>query len=264
MFFLSAKLLWAVSAPITLLLALMGLGTILLWGRAARLGRALVGTGFGLLCLVGIMPVGGMLLRPLEDRFPPFPETAPAPDGIIVLGGSTDQELAMARGRVTIADAGDRMTEGVVLALRYPKARLVFSGGSAALRGSIDTEAADTRRLWTAMGIPDDRIVLEDRSRDTDENVRFSKRIVAPQPGQRWVLVTSAYHMPRAVALFRANDWPVIPDPVDYRTLGTIADARPSLAIVGNWNRLTLGVHEWIGLIAYRLGGRTKTVLPDP
>ena len=209
MFFLISKLFWMAATPTTALLGLTIVGAVLLGARGWRAGRACVITGVGGLLLAGPLPLGAVLLQPIENRFPTLPEDVPAPAGIIVLGGSTDQTLTLARGRVTIRDAAERLTEAVVLSRRYPDARLVFTGGSAALAGIADTEAADARRLWVAMGVPDARITTEDRSRNTDENVRFAKVVVQPQPGQRWVLVTSAFHMPRAVALFRANDWPV-------------------------------------------------------
>jgi uncharacterized SAM-binding protein YcdF (DUF218 family) len=266
-FFPLSKILWMLTAPATLLvLAVLcgaGLGG-LRSPRLARRGRRLATGGALALLACGMLPFGTALLRPLEDRFPVPPATTPAPTGIIVLGGSTDQDIAAARGRVTIANAGDRMTEAVVLARRYPEARLVFTGGSSALTGATLTEAADARKLWTQLGVPTERITTEDRSRNTDENVRFSRALVDPKPGETWMLVTSAYHMPRAVALFRANGWPVIPDPVDYRTLGTAADFRPTADLSDGLARLDMAVHEWIGLIAYRVTGKTRTLLPEP
>ncbi len=264
MFFVISKLAWAALAPVSLMLGMAAIGAALLVAGLWRTGRALTVIGVGALVVTGVLPIGSLLLQPIEDRFPPLPDATPAPTGIVVLGGSTDQALTLARGRVTIREAGERLTEAVVLARRFPQARLVFSGGSAALAGSADTEAADARRLWTAMGVPDARITTEDRSRNTDENVRFTEAIVQPQPGELWILVTSAFHMPRAMALFRANDWPVIPDPVDYRTRGTAADWNPGLRAVENWERLDLALREWTGLVVYRLTGRTRTILPAP
>lgn len=246
------------------MLGTMTVGAMLLAAGRFRAGRVLTLLGAAGLLAGGVLPTGALLLRPIEDRFPrPDADLAP-PTGIIVLGGSTDERLALARGRVTIVDAADRLTEALVLARRFPQARLVFTGGSGVLGGTVLSEAADVHRLWLDMGIPDSRITVEDRSRNTDENVRFTQAIVRPEPGQRWVLVTSAFHMARSVALFRANGWPVIPDPVDYRTRGDATDWRPSLSIVGNLQRLDLAAREWTGLLVYRLTGRTRTLLPAP
>ena len=142
MFFLLSKTLWMLTAPVTLLMLLVLCGALMgCFGRggAARAGRGLTLAGVVALLLCGTLPLGTLLLRPLEDRFSRLPDTPP-PDGIIVLGGSTDQAIAATRGRVTIVDAADRMTEAVVLARRYPAARLVFTGGSNALAGSDLTE----------------------------------------------------------------------------------------------------------------------------
>ncbi|WP_131116201.1 YdcF family protein [Lichenihabitans psoromatis] len=266
MFFLVSKLLWVIAAPVTLMV-LVALGGALLSfspGRFARVGRRVALAGTVLLLAGGVLPVGTLLLRPLEDRFPQPPADLPAPTGIIVLGGSIDQTIAASRGRITISDAADRMTEAVILGRRYPDARLVFTGGANALAGSALTEAADARRLWIEMGIAPERITTEDRSRNTDENARFTKAILQPQPGERWLLVTSAYHMPRAIGLFRANGFPVIPYPVDYRTLGTDADIRLHTDIANGLVLLNTAAHEWMGLLAYAIAGKTETVLPRP
>lgn len=263
-FFLISKLFWLVAAPSTVLLCFVTIGAVLLAAGRTRAGRVFALLGAAGLLVGGVLPSGALLLRPIEDRFPrPGVDLAP-PTGVIVLGGSTDERLALARGRVTIVDAADRLTEAVILARRFPEARLVFTGGSGVLGGTELSEAADVHRLWLDMGIPDSRITVEDRSRNTDENVRFTQTIVGPEPGQRWLLVTSAFHMARAVALFRANGWPVIPDPVDYRTRGDAADWRPSLNVVGNLQRLDLAVREWVGLVVYRMTGRTRALLPAP
>jgi uncharacterized SAM-binding protein YcdF (DUF218 family) len=264
MFFLASKLLWMATAPVTLMLALELVGVVLLWRGRVRAGRRFVLVGAGAMVICGVLPLGTLMLRPLENRFPPLSPTLPPPTGIIVLGGSSDQALSAARGRVTIVEAADRLTEAVILARRFPAARIVFTGGSNALSGITVTEAADARHLWVAMGVADDRITTEDRSRNTDENVRFSKRLVEPEPGETWVLVTSAYHMPRAVGLFRANDWPVIPDPVDYRTFGTPADWRLNTDPTAGLARFSMALREWIGLVAYALSGRTQAILPQP
>lgn len=264
MFFVASKLFWMVAAPVTMLFGLAGVSVLLLLAGWWRAGRALAVASVATLAVLGVVPVGSLLLHPLENRFPPLSADQPAPTGFVVLGGSTDQELAEARGRVTIAGAGDRMTEAVVLARRYPHARIVFAGGSAAIAGSTGSEADDALRLWTDMGIERSRIVTEGRSRNTDENVRFAKPLVDPKPGETWLLVTSAAHMPRAVALFRANEWPVLPDPVDYQTRGTLRDLMPNFGLVQNWFYFDAAAREWIGLLVYRVTGRTRTILPAP
>lgn len=267
MFFLLSKLIWIVTAPVTLMLVLVLAGGIAAGSRVsrrARAGRRAAALGAVLLVSCGSLPVGPLLLRPLEDRFPPAPADLPPPTGFVVLGGSTDEAITLARKRVTVTTSADRVTEAVALAHRYPQARLVFSGGSGALRPTGSTEADDTRRLWISMGIAPERITIENRSRNTDENARFTRALVQPRPDDTWVLVTSAFHMPRSVGLFRANGFPVVPDPVDYRTTGTTADWQPGTDLSTGLQRLDFAVHEWLGLAVYRVAGKTDALFPGP
>ena len=204
------------------------------------------------------------MLRPLENRFPQPSLDIAAPDGIVVLGGAIQQVIGATRGQVTMWDAAARITAGAVLARRFPAARLVYTGGSNALVSEIGSEAEDAKRLWTDLGIDPARIRIEDRSRNTAENARFTHDLLQPRPGQRWLLVTSAYHMPRSVGLFRAAGFEVLPYPVDYRSTGTWRDLLPTVEIGSGLTRLDVAVREWIGLVAYGLSGRTADLFPAP
>ena len=164
--------------------------------------------------------LGALMLHPLEDRFSP---PSPPPDhvaGIIVLGGGMQGAINLARGGYELNGAGNRIVEAAVLARRYPQARIVISGGYGDLLFAGEGDAASAPRLLTALGVASDRLMLEDKSRNTYENAVFTSRMVKPAAGQTWLLVTSAFHMPRAYALFRKAGLAVVPWPVDYRTLG--------------------------------------------
>jgi uncharacterized SAM-binding protein YcdF (DUF218 family) len=187
----------------------------------------------------------------------------PPPDGILVLGGALDEDIGAARGAPTINDAGARLTSGAELAHRYPQARLVFTGGSAAIRNGLD-EARGVRALWLGLGISPERMIFEDRSRNTFENASMTKALVTPHPGERWLLVTSAAHMPRSVGIFRKAGWPVIAYPVDYRTFGDGRDLRPTTASLDSFRRLDVAVHEWFGLLVYRATRKTDALFPAP
>ena len=264
MFFVASKLVWLVLAPANILVLLLLIGAVALRAGWRRTGRSFLTIGIAVLALVGFSPIGALILRPLEDRFPQPPPDMPAPDGIVVLGGSTDETVSAARDQPTISDAATRVTAAVELARRYPQARLVFSGGSGRLLMHPRTEAEDTRRLWIAMGVAPERITVEDRSRNTDENARFTAALVKPSAGQRWLLVTSAFHMPRSVGLFRAADFPVIPYPVDYRTTDTWEDLLPPRDALIGLSRFGIAAREWIGLAVYRLTGRIHVFFPEP
>lgn len=264
MFFTASKLIWFVAAPTNLLLIGIAVSVVLRWMGFPRMSRAVVLLSSLLLLVAAFSPAGNLLLRPLENRFPAVRADAPPPTGIIVLGGSTDEEVSDARGQVTVVSAAGRITEAVALSRRYPNARLVFSGGSSALLIRSGTEADDARRLWIDMGVPPERITTEDKSRNTFENALFTRRLTNPQPGERWLLVTSAYHMPRAVGAFRAVDFAVAPYPVDYRTTGTDLDLMPKPEAGENLRRVDTAVKEWLGLTAYFMTDRVDRLFPGP
>ena len=149
----------------------------------------------------------------------------------------------------------------VRLAQRFPEAPLVLSSGS----GNPLRQGFGGAHIYAAfaegLGIPEAQIVIEDTSRNTTENARLSKAIADPEPGETWVLITSAWHMPRSVGIFCREGWPVVPYPVDYRSGGL--DRWPTWRLADNLYLLNLGVREWIGLIAYRAAGRTGALFPS-
>ncbi|HYA72210.1 MAG TPA: YdcF family protein [Roseiarcus sp.] len=263
MFFVASKILWFAAAPITLLMAGALVGAWLV-RRGAGLARALALACSGALLFVSVAPVGALLVEPLEDRFPPLGADAPAPYGIVVLGGAIDDEASAARGQTIFDEGAPRLTEAAILARRFPQARLVYTGGSASLWNSPSTEALEGRKLLVALGVDPARIAIEDKSRNTDENARFTAALVHPQPDQTWLVVTSAYHMPRAMGLFRKAGFSARAYPVDYRSRGDARDWRMNLHPALGLRLFDLAVHEWIGLIAYRVSGRIDDWFPGP
>ncbi|MGD0761893.1 MAG: YdcF family protein [Roseiarcus sp.] len=263
MFFLASKLLWFAAAPATLLMAGALLGAWLV-PRRAGFPRALALGCVGALLLASVAPVGALLIEPLENRFPQPPADMPAPYGIVVLGGAIDDEASAARGQTILDEGASRLTEAAILARRFPEARLVYAGGSAALWNAHSTEAQQARTLLVALGVDTSRIAIEDKSRNTDENARFAAALVHPQPDQTWLVVTSAYHMPRAMGLFAKAGFSVRADPVDYRSLGGARGWRMNLEPARGLRLFDLAVHEWIGLIAYRVSGRIDDWFPGP
>ncbi|MBM3584515.1 MAG: YdcF family protein [Alphaproteobacteria bacterium] len=261
--FALSKIFWLVANPTMVIQVLVVLGTLLLWTRRwCVLGRALVSVGAVVLLLVGLLPVGALMVARLEDRFPP-PALPATVDGIVLLGGFISVGVGHERGTVELNTMADRLTGFVALARRYPDARLVFSGGSAALTGDQPPEAEGARRLLEDLGVPLERVTFEDRSRNTAENATETKALVDPQPGETWLLVTSAFHMPRAVASFRKAGWAVVPVPMDYQT-GGAGSIGLTLDPQGNLGAFNLAMHEVIGLVAYRFMGHIDTLWPAP
>jgi len=269
MFFYLAKGLWFLLQPSTLIALLIGYGAILIWTGWARWGRRFVTIGAILLLIAGLSPLGNALILPLEDRFPRADlDRPPAPTGFIILGGAEDRLVGTARRAPTLNEAGERMVEAAILARRFPQAKIAFSGGDAGILYKSDNEAVGAETLLTAMGVPRGRLVLEANARDTYENAVFLKEQLTKQgelgPGKRWLLITSAYHMPRAMGAFREARFEVEPWPVDYRTRGTADLARPFDKVSEGLRRVDVASREWVGLLAYWLRGRSDALFPAP
>lgn len=245
------------------LLFLLGLGTVMLWTRWQRGGRALLSATFIFALTISILPIGAGMLATLEDRFPAPRTIAPPVDGIIVLGGAVRQRLTRARGQPALNEHAERMTEFIALARRYPAAKLAFTGGSASLRYPDMKETTVARLFFKQMGLGKRRVIYESQSRNTYENAISTHRLVRPGPGERWLLVTSAAHMPRAIGVFRKAGWDPVAYPVDYATRG-LADIGLFFSLRGGLDSFSAGLHEWLGLIAYRLLGRSDTLFPGP
>jgi uncharacterized SAM-binding protein YcdF (DUF218 family) len=269
MFFYLAKVLWFLLQPSTLIALLIGYGAILIWTGWARWGRRFVSIGAILLLLAGLSPLGNALILPLEDRFPRADlDTPPPPTGFIILGGAEDRLVGTARNVVALNEAAERLVEAAILARRFPEGKIAFSGGDAGVLYATGNEAEGAESLLAALGVSRDRLILEAKSRDTYENAVFLKQELTRDgeigPGKRWVLITSAYHMPRAIGAFRAAGFDVEAWPVDYRTRGRADLTRPFDKVSEGLRRVDVAVREWAGLLAYWLRGRSDAPFPAP
>src|SRR5580698_3925345 len=264
MFFVLSKTLGFLTVPSNFLMSIGLVGLVLLLTRLRRLASWLVVTSLVLIAFVGFSPLGNVMLLPLEQRFPPWDASRGPPDGIVVLGGAISPDLSMAHGVVSLSDAAERITVAVEIARKYPNARIVFTGGSSALIANGLSEAPFAVREFEALGIARDRITAEEQSRNTIENAVFSQLVAQPKPGEHWLLITSAYHMPRAMGVFRAAGFPVEAYPVDWRTRGPIDAVEPFASLGDGLRRTDTAVREWSGLFAYRITGKTAELFPAP
>jgi uncharacterized SAM-binding protein YcdF (DUF218 family) len=265
MFFYLAKIFWFFVQPSGLLLILMIAGAVLQWTGRDRLGQRLILASVALLLCGGLGPVSNWLILPLEQRFQ-RPDLAGASiAGVIVLGGAEDARIWRGRHMHALNEAAERFTEATALARRYPDAKIVFTGGSVELLGTPAIGAQAAKAIFSDLGVDvGDRLVLESKARDTWENAAYVKELLQPTAGNRWLLVTSAWHMPRAMGAFRRAGFAVEPWPVDYRT----ADAWDALRIfdapADGLKRFDTALREWVGLAIYRATGRTEVLFPAP
>uniref|UniRef100_Q07L33 DUF218 domain-containing protein n=1 Tax=Rhodopseudomonas palustris (strain BisA53) TaxID=316055 RepID=Q07L33_RHOP5 len=264
MFFVVSKVAGFFTVPSNFIALVCAFGAVLALTRWRRAGSRILALGIGLLLVAGYSPLGNALLLVLTERFPSWQAEGRAPDGIVVLGGSIDSDISAARNALETDASAERVFAMLDLARRYPNARIVFTGGSANLIGDTAAEAPVAGQLLEQFGIAPDRIVLESGSRTTAENATMTRDLVAPKPGERWLLVTSAFHMPRSIGVFRAIGFEVEAYPVDWRTRGWIDLRWPFGKLSAGLARIDVAVHEWVGLIAYRLTGRIAELLPSP
>jgi len=264
MFFVASKVLGFFALPSNIILALGLVGLVLMRTRRAYAGRWLVTASIVLFAAFGLLPLGKALILPLEDRFPPWDASHGSPDGIVVLGGAIDPAFVAARGAPDLNEAAERVTVVADLARKYPSARILYSGGSGRLMFRGGTEAEFAGALIESFGVPKSRLILEDQSRNTVENAVLSLRLASPKPGERWLLVTSGYHMPRSVGAFRKAGFAVEAYPVDYRTRGPQDLLVPFEDVASGLRRTDTAAREWIGLLAYWLTGRSAELFPGP
>ncbi|MBC7952600.1 MAG: YdcF family protein [Rhodospirillaceae bacterium] len=260
--FILSKLMDLLTQPINMaLLVLLAACALLFSRRGAALGRTLVCVVTAVLLLLAVLPWDYWLVASLEDRFPQQPLPAHI-DGIVVLGGSVDPVVTAARGQPSVNGTVERITAMVELGRHHPEARLVFTGGSGSVTAQALKEAPVARAFLDSLGFDTGRVLFEAQSRNTWENAVFTRDLVTPQPGQIWVLVTSAVHMPRSVGAFRAAGWQVLPYPVDYTTTGSNGGLRFNVA--GGLGSVANAMHEFLGMAYYRLRGWSDALYPAP
>lgn len=257
-FFVASKLFWAVLRADSVLSVLLLAGLWALWSGRPDLGRGLFTVAVLGWAAIGLSPLGNLLLRGIESRHP-VPQVAGPVAGIVILGGAEDPVGTLAWGPPSLNEGGERFFAALELARRFPDAPVIFTGGSGRLRRAALPEAEVARRVLTGAGLDPARLILEGASRNTAENARLGRALAPDRPGQ-WLLVTSAFHMPRAVETFCAAGWQeVTPYPVDFRSQkGSGLRWAPAESIVA----VNLALHEFIGIAVYRATGRAVPASP--
>ena len=250
MFYLS-KIVWGLFQPSSLLIILFAVGAVMAWAGRTRAAMRLFASGAAFYVILGFSPVANWVMAPLEvSAKAAAAQNLDGAVGIIVLGGAIESAVSLGGDAPHLNESGDRMVEALRLAARYPTLPVFFSGGKANLfpREDRDTEAALALRFFAPFKLTPPRLRFEDRSRNTFENAVEAAKELRPKPGQKWILVTSAFHMPRAKALFEAQGFDILARPVDFRTNGFDGWWRPFPRASEGLRRLDLVVKEWVGL----------------
>lgn len=261
MLFVLSKVFWVLVQPVSLTFLLFLLGWLLTLLRRRRSGLVAGALGLILLGMSAFTTVGALLILPLENR---FERPAVMPDevsAIIMLGGATSGRVSTRRQIPELTEAGDRLTETLRLASIYPDARIVLSGGAGLLVPDGESEAVTAQRFFIGLGVDPARLVLEGESRNTDENAKMTMAMLGEVKGNV-ILVTSAFHMPRSVGIFRQVGLDVIAWPTDYRSGGDETVGIDIVNPVLNVTTTGVAIREWIGLVIYSWIGRTSEMFP--
>jgi uncharacterized SAM-binding protein YcdF (DUF218 family) len=264
MFYYIAKIGWFFATPSNALVALALIGLLLMGTKRAALGKRVAFTSIVGLFVAGLSPLGNALMLPLEERFPAFVDDGTPIAGVVVLGGSFETEVTNVRGQMALNETGERLIALGDLARRYPEAKIIYSGGGSEFTPDTTPEATLVENTIGQLGIAPGRVIYERRSLNTFQNALYSKELVAPNEGERWLVVTSAFHMPRAMGAFRAVGFKVVAYPVDYRTAGEASLFRPFAFVGEGLRRTDVAAKEWVGLFAYYASGKTETLFPAP
>ncbi|NOQ93318.1 MAG: YdcF family protein [Methylophaga sp.] len=262
LFFILSKLAWGLLSPTNLFVLLMALATLqLMRNKISAAKKILLPTAFVSLVLLAY-PVSDYLMHPLETRFSKPTELPEKVDGIIMLGGGEELKLSVGWNTIEIGNGGDRFIATAFLAKQYPNVPVIFSGGNGSLRFDTSVTGGDiARELLTTVGIDNSRLIIESKSRNTHENFMLLKDKL-PDPAGQYLLVTSAFHMPRSVGIANKQHINVIAYPVDYRS------NQPSFRQWGfnlfeHLEVLEPAWREWIGLTVYYWTGKTSEWLPQ-
>lgn len=256
-----AEIYWTLLQPSTLLFVLLVVSLFFLLLGWFRLGRGLLFLLLLVAVIPALLPITDYLALPLEEYFPRVTNLPPQVDGVIVLGGSVEWAVTRARGQLNLNAAGERMLAAAALMRRYPEAEVFFTG----IYGEVlQGEFADNERapgFFADESFARGRITFLGAARSTYEDALLTLEAASLGPGETWLLVTSALHMPRAVGVFRALGWRVTPYLVDYRTTGEL-ELGPTLNVLQELTELDRVVREWGALYIYEQQGRTNRLLP--
>lgn len=256
MFFILSKIIWFLLAPLNFLTICTTLGLLFLRLKKSRAAFACFVISMIVFIIIGILPTGQNLTHYLETRYSK-PESMPAHvDGIIILGGAVESDASQISHMTEFNNAVDRVTAAMILSHKYPNAKIVFSGGSGRLIHNERVDSVDMKIFLKDMQFDTAKVVYEDQSRTTSENLINSKNKIHPKPDETWLLITSAAHMPRAMGVAQQLGWGLIPYPVDYRGPGRYLWVTQKFDVLDNFYLADLALREMLGIAAYKMNGK--------
>ena len=259
MSFYLSKILWLILNPFNIFILINFLIIILYVLSFRRLSITIFVINFLFLIIISILPIGNYLIYQIEKEYHSNTEIPENIDGIIILGGATDALMFKEYGQISLNGSAERLVESVDIIRKHQNAKVIFSGGSGILNRPDLGHSDVAKFFYKKMGLDTNRLIFENSSRNTYENILFSKKIIIPKKNEKWLLITSASHMKRAQLVAEKNNWNFIPYAVDFKNLKNFKFIF-NLNLLSNINSFQQGSHEWLGLISYYLMGRTSKI----
>ncbi len=263
MFFYLSKIFWWLVLPVNVVFLLLVIGVVCLFLQRRRLALTSMSVAVFIYVVFGMLPIGSYLLQALEDRFPAVVKMQDNIAGIIVLGGALNPVISEQRGQLMINGNAERVLSLIELSKQYNNVPIIYSGGSGLIGRPDLKEAAMMKPLLQFLINNPENLILENESRNTFENAVLTRKVLGDKSSGKWLLVTSARHMPRAVGVFRRQGFDVLAYPVDYIT-GKNAQFGLSINPASGLSVFAASLHEWLGLFAYYLTDKTTELFPSP
>ena len=259
MTFYLSKILWIIINPFNLILFLVFFSYFSFLIKLKLISRILNILIISLFIICGFLPTGNYLNYLLEKKFHNMNVFPNVVDGILILSGATKPSLSKEHKQVNLNSSAERLVESVMLINKYPSARIIFSGGSGSINKNEPSHSDVAKKFYNNMNIPFSRIIYEQKSRNTYENILYSKKIAKPKKNEIWLLVTSASHLNRSIAIAEKLNWEFIPYPTDFNSSKKFY-FKISLNFLSNFNNFQKSSHEWVGIIAYYFMNRSSSI----
>ena len=259
MTFYLSKILWLILSPFNIFIFITLFAILLYFFKLRRLSLIIFLVNFLFIALISFVPIGSYLIFKIEKEYHSYIKTPDQVDGILILGGATIPLLYNEYDQISLNDSSERLAESVFIIKKFREAKVIFSGGSRIINRPDLDHAQVAKSFYKKVGLETNKIIFENNSRNTYENIKYSKKIANPKINEDWLLITSASHMKRALLIADKIDWKLIPYAVDFKNIKNFK-LTPNFNLLENLNSFHLGIHEWLGLVSYYLMGRTDKV----
>ena len=262
-FFSLSKAIWTYFNPIQVIIYFLLFLLVFNFFNKKKIIKIINLIIFILFILIIFLPNGTYLLWKLENTYSKPQIFSSNIDGIIILGSGTEPFLTYQHNQIILSEHVERITESIELMKRFPNAKIVYSGGSFTTNPEAKLTGVDVAKMfYTQMEIDVNKIIFEDKSLNTYENFVFSKKYINNINNEKWLLLTSAFHMKRAMSVAEKLNLNLIPYPVDYQLKKKYNWYRMYIvkgrSFLRNMNHFQLAAHEYIGLAAYYLTNRSS------